>query len=56
MAETPPDDTDPASSSTVSITVLSIKPVKFGRTFALASVEVHIDGVLIVIREHGSES
>jgi hypothetical protein len=51
MAETPPDDTDPPSSSTVSITVLSIKPVKFGKIFALASVEVDIDGVLIVI--HG---
>ena len=51
MADTPPDDTDPPSSSTVSITVLSIKPVKFGKTFALASVEVDIDGVLLVI--HG---
>ena len=37
--------------STVSITVLSVKPVKFGRIFALASVEVDIDGVLLVI--HG---
>jgi stage V sporulation protein G len=52
MAGTPPDDTEHASpSSTVSITVLSVKPVKFGRIFALASVEVDIDGVLLVI--HG---
>jgi hypothetical protein len=52
MAETPLDDTDrPPSSSTVSITVLSIKPVKFGKIFALASVEVDIDGALIVIHE-----
>jgi hypothetical protein len=48
MAETPLDDTDPSSWSRVSITVLSIKPVKFGKIFALASVEVDIDGVLIV--------
>jgi stage V sporulation protein G len=46
------DDTEHASpSGTVSITVLSVKPVKFGRIFALASVEVDIDGVLLVI--HG---
>jgi hypothetical protein len=50
---TPPDDTEhhPSSKSTVSITVLSVKPVKFGRIFALASVEVDIDGVLVVV--HG---
>jgi hypothetical protein len=30
---------------------LSIKPVKFGKIFALASVEIDIDGVLLVI--HG---
>jgi hypothetical protein len=41
----------PSSSSRVSITVLSIKPVNFGRIFALASVEIDIDGVLLVI--HG---
>jgi len=51
MAGTPPDDTEHPSSSTVSITVLSVKPVKFGRIFALASVEVDLDGVLLVI--HG---
>jgi hypothetical protein len=39
----------PSSSSTVSITVLSIKPVNFGRIFALAAVEIDIDGVLLVI-------
>ena len=52
MAGTPSHDMEyPSSSSTVSITVLSVKPVKFGRIFALASVEVDIDGVLLVI--HG---
>jgi stage V sporulation protein G len=51
MSGTPPDDTEHPPSSTVSITVLSVKPVKFGRIFALASVEVDIDGVLLVI--HG---
>jgi hypothetical protein len=39
MAEMPPDEADPSFSSTVSITVLSVRPVKFGKTFALASVE-----------------
>ena len=52
MAGTPSDDMEHhPSSSTVSITVLSVEPVKFGRIFALASVEVDIDGVPIVI--HG---
>lgn len=52
MADTSAEDgTSPSSSSTVSITVLSIKPVRFGRIFALASVEIDIDGVLLVI--HG---
>lgn len=45
------DSATPSSSSTVSITVLSIKPVNFGRIFALASVEIDIDGVVLVI--HG---
>ena len=52
MAGTPSDDMEHhPSSSTVSITVLSVEPVKFGRIFALASAEVDIDGVPIVI--HG---
>jgi stage V sporulation protein G len=51
MAGTPPDDTEHAPSSVVSITVLSVQPVKFGKIFALASVEIDIDGVLLVI--HG---
>jgi hypothetical protein len=52
MAGTLPDDTEhPSPSSTVSITVLSVKPVNFGRIFALASVEVDIDGVMLTI--HG---
>jgi hypothetical protein len=50
-AGAPPDDMEHPASSTVSITVLSVKPVKFGKIFALASVEVDIDGVLLVI--HG---
>ena len=50
MADTSSDDgTSPSSSSTVSITVLSSKPVNFGRIFALASVEIDI--VVLVI--HG---
>ena len=52
MAVTPPDDMDP--SSTVSITVLSVKPVKFGKIFALASVEIDVDGLLLVI--HGVQA
>jgi hypothetical protein len=47
----PPDDMENCPSSTVSITVLSVNPVKFGKIFALASVEIDIDGVLLVI--HG---
>jgi hypothetical protein len=47
----PPDDMEDGPSSAVSITVLSVKPVKFGKIFALASVEIDIDGVLLVI--HG---
>ena len=46
-----PDDMENCPSSTVSITVLTVKPVKFGKIFALASVEIDIDGVLLVI--HG---
>ena len=40
MADTSGDSALPSSSSRVSITVLSIKPVNFGRIFALASVEI----------------
>jgi hypothetical protein len=47
----PPDDMENCPSSTVSITVLTVKPVKFGKTFAFASVEIDIDGVVLVI--HG---
>jgi stage V sporulation protein G len=36
---------------TVSITVLSVKPMRSGKLFALASVELDIDGVRIEI--HG---
>jgi stage V sporulation protein G len=46
---------DPRSSdtgsSTVSITVLSVTPMRAGKLFALGSVEINIDGVLIEI--HG---
>lgn len=51
MAGSSSDDVEHPPSSIVSITVLSIKPVKFGKIFALASVEIDIDGVLLVI--HG---
>lgn len=51
MAGSTPDDAEYPPSSLVSITVLSVKPVKFGKIFALASVELDIDGVLLVI--HG---
>jgi stage V sporulation protein G len=45
-----PQDDD-AGSSTVSITVLSVTPMRAGKLFALASVEINVDGVLIEI--HG---
>ena len=51
MAELSPEDAENSPSSTVSITVLSVKPVKFGKIFALAAVEIDIDGVLVVV--HG---
>jgi hypothetical protein len=51
MAGASPDDTEHLPSSTVSITVLSVKPVKFGKIFALASVEIDIDGVVLVLHE-----
>ena len=51
MAGTPPDDPNHLSSGTASITVLAVKPVKFGRIFALASVEIDLDRVSLVI--HG---
>ena len=44
-----PDDAEHPPASTVSITVVSVKPVKFGKIFALASVEIDIDGVLLVL-------
>lgn len=46
MAGFLPDDAEDPRSSIVSITVLSIKPVKLGRIFALASVESDIDGLV----------
>ena len=51
MAGSLPDDAEDPRSSIVSITVLSIKPVKLGRIFALASVEIDIDGLVLVL--HG---
>jgi len=42
---------DAAGSSLVRITVLSVTPARTGKLFALASVEVDIDGVQIAI--HG---
>jgi hypothetical protein len=46
-----PDNAEDLRSSIVSITVPSIKPVKLGRIFALASVEIDIDGLVLVL--HG---
>jgi hypothetical protein len=40
-----------AGSSMVSITVLLVTPMRAGRLFALASVEIDIDGVRIEV--HG---
>jgi hypothetical protein len=37
-------------SSLVSITVLSVTPLRAGRLFALASVEIDIDGIRIGVR------
>jgi stage V sporulation protein G len=45
------DEPSQAASSTVSITVLSVTPARAGRLFALASVEIDIDGVRIEV--HG---
>jgi len=42
---------DTAATTPVLITVLSVTPVRAGKLFALAAVEVDIDGVLIEI--HG---
>src|SRR5205085_1446169 len=39
-----------AGSSLVSITVLSVTPLRAGRLFALASVEIDIDGIRIEVR------
>src|ERR1700732_3690650 len=51
MAGSSPDDAEHPPAGIVSITVLSVKRVKLGKIFALASVEIDIDGVLLVI--HG---
>src|ERR1700675_158169 len=39
-----------AGSSLVSITVLSVIPLRAGKLFALASVEIDIDGIRIEVR------
>ena len=45
-------DTDDIGATTpVSITVLSVTPMRAGKLFAIAAVEIDIDGVLIEI--HG---
>ena len=51
MAGSSPDDAEHPPAGIVSITVLSVKRVKLGKIFALASVEIDIDAVLLVI--HG---
>jgi hypothetical protein len=38
---------DIGSTIPVSITVLSVTPMRLGKLFAIASVEIDIDGVLI---------
>jgi stage V sporulation protein G len=42
---------DVSSTTPVSITVLSVTPMRSGKLFALAAVEIDVDGVLIEI--HG---
>jgi hypothetical protein len=49
VAESLLDDAEDPRSSLVPITVLSIKPVKLGRMFALASVEIDIAGLVLVL-------
>lgn len=49
MDGVPPHDS--GATTPVSITVLSVTPMRAGKLFALAAVEVDIDGVLIEI--HG---
>ena len=49
MVDLLPDDI--GSTTPVSITVLSVTPMRAGKLFAIASVEIDIDGVLIEI--HG---
>jgi stage V sporulation protein G len=39
-----------SESSLVSITVLSVTPLRAGRLFALAAVEIDIDGIRIEVR------
>ena len=46
-----PNGAEDPRASIVSITVLSIKPVNLSRIFALASVEIDIDGLMLVL--HG---
>jgi hypothetical protein len=46
-----PAHDDMPSTTPVSITVLSVSPMPAGKLFALAAVEIDIDGVLIEI--HG---
>ena len=40
-----------AATSTVNVTVLSLTPANAGRLFALASIEIEVDGVMIAL--HG---
>ena len=51
MAGSLPNGAEDPRASIVSITVLSIKPVNLSRIFALASVEIDIDGLMLVL--HG---
>jgi hypothetical protein len=45
---------DSAESGSVAITVLSVTPIRASKLFALASVEINVDGVVIEI--HGTRA
>jgi stage V sporulation protein G len=44
------EQSNETGSSLVSITVLSVRPLRAGKLFALASVEIDIDGIRIEVR------
>lgn len=44
------DPNHPGATTSIAVTVLSITPVRVGKLFALAAVEIDIDGIVIEIR------